>query len=384
MDLSDAKGKPGNGRPAPVTTSDPHELVAQIGSEVASLLSAALERVTTLATTGKIDRASLRELRDEIDLARRVGIMGQQVSRFASGRVRVANERLNLTNLLREALRQRGREIEARGIEVRQVFAPAEVSSDATLLFSLLQAIMDWCFEHAVSRVDMALDVKGWPTRARLVCSFAFEHADLVDTSYGQSEELHPRSVETMSWRLLHQIAAVLGLNVLRRDDGGRTTLTVEFPETLAPRVEGLGVALDADQGDPGALVANSQPMAGHHVLVVATRREIRNTVRESLRNMGMMVDFVTSLEEAEQFCRSSMPHAIVYDALLRGERFERLRNEWLTEVPNLAFVQLAESGHAFELLNVDGRQFASVGRDAIMQQLPSALSFELSRLAGA
>jgi DNA-binding response OmpR family regulator len=124
--------------------------------------------------------------------------------------------------------------------------------------------------------------------------------------------------------------------------------------------------------------------MAGHHVLVVATRREIRNTVRESLRNMGMMVDFVTSLEEAEQFCRSSMPHAIVYDALLRGERFERLRNEWLTEVPNLAFVQLAESGHAFELLNVDGRQFASVGRDAIMQQLPSALSFELSRLAGA
>lgn len=382
MDLSDAKGKPSPGRPAAQMTTDPHELVAQIGSEVAALLSAALERVTTLATTGKIDRASLRALRDEIDLARRVGIMGQQVSRFASGRVRISQERLNLTNLLREALRQRGREIESRGVEVRQVFAPAEISSDATLLFSLLQTVIDWCFEHAVSRIDMALDVKGWPTRARLVCSFAYEQPDRVDTAYGDIEGGQPHDVETMSWRLLHQTAAVLGLGVTRKDDGGRTTLTVEFPDTLPPRLEGLGMALDAEQGDAGALVANSQPMGGRHVLVVAARREVRNTVREALRNMGLMLDFVTSVDEAEQFCRTSMPHAIVYDSLLRSERFERLRAQWMSEVANLAFVQLADHGHAFELLNVEGRQFASVGRDAIMQQLPSALTFELSRLS--
>ncbi len=35
------------------------------------------------------------------------------------------------------------------------------------------------------------------------------------------------KTVETMSWRLLHQTAAVLGLTVQRKDDGGRTTLTV-------------------------------------------------------------------------------------------------------------------------------------------------------------
>jgi len=380
MDLSDVKGKPNGSRRTPMIAADAHDLVAQLGSEVAAVLSTALERVTALSTTGKIDRASLRALREEVDHARRAAIMGQQVSRLAAGRVRVAHERLNLTNLLREALRQRGREIESRGIEVRQVLAPAEVSSDTTLSFSFLQSVLDWSFEHAVSRVDLALDVRNWPARARLVCSFAFEHPDRVDTNFAALEAERGHTVETMSWRLLHQTAAVLGLTVQRKDDGGRTTLTVEFPETLPARIDSL---IDTDAEEPLTLFANSQPLAGRHVLVVAPRREVRNTVREAVRNMGLMVDYVTALDEAAQFCRASMPHAIVYESTLRGERLERLRAEWLEAVPNLAFVQIAEQGKAFELLHEAGRQFASVGRDAIVQQLPAALSFELSRLVG-
>ncbi|MCW5635354.1 MAG: hypothetical protein KIT17_18600 [Rubrivivax sp.] len=384
MDLSDVKGKSNGNRRAPMIAADAHDLVAQLGSEVATVLSTALERVTTLATTGKIDRASLRALREEVDHARRVAIMGQQVSRLAAGRVRVAHERINLTNLLREALRQRSREIESRGIEVRQVLAPAEVSSDTTLSFSFLQAVLDWCFEHAVSRVDLALDVRSWPARARLVCSFAFEHPDRVDTNFASLEAERGRTVETMSWRLLHQTAAVLALTVQRKDDGGRSTLTVEFPETLPARLDSLlPNSNEAEPDESGTLFANSQPLAGRHVLVVAPRREVRNTVRESVRNMGLMVDYVTSLDEATQFCRASMPHAVVFEGTLRGDRFERLRAEWLEVVPNLAFVQIAEQGKAFELLHEGGRQFASVGRDAIVQQLPAALSFELSRLVG-
>jgi hypothetical protein len=42
--------------------------------------------------------------------------------------------------------------------------------------------------------------------------------------------------------------------------------------------------------------------------------------------------------------------------------------------------VRIAEQGKAFEVLNLGGRQFASVGRDAIMAALPEALTFELSR----
>jgi CheY-like chemotaxis protein len=114
--------------------------------------------------------------------------------------------------------------------------------------------------------------------------------------------------------------------------------------------------------------------------MVVAARREVRNVVREALRPMGLMVDFVTSVQEARELVADGLPHAVIYEAALAGEAFERLRTEMLTEVPTLVYVRIAEQGKAFEVLNLGGRQFASVGRDAIMAALPEALMFELSR----
>jgi hypothetical protein len=202
MDLSELH-LPSAARRHAVEPLDAQALIAQLGGEVAATLSSALERVTVLTATGRIDREGLRALRDEIDLARRAGIMGQQVVRLGNGRVQLARERLDLTALLREAVRQRGREIDARAIEVRQVFAPAEVTSDATLLFSLLQTTLDWSFEHAVSRIDLKLEVKNWPVHARLTSSFAHRPADEVDSAAAPAQPGEQFKLNTMSWRLL-------------------------------------------------------------------------------------------------------------------------------------------------------------------------------------
>jgi hypothetical protein len=376
MDLLNLTGAPAASRRL-AEPLDSQALVAQLGSEVAATLSTALERVTTLAATGKIDRASLRALREEIDRARRAGIMGQQVVRLGNGRVQLANERLDVTGLLREALRQRGREIDSRGIEVRQVLGAAEVMSDTTLLFSLLQTTLDWTFEHAVSRIDLSIEIKSWPAHACLTVAYAHQPADEVQAPAGPIAHQEEVRLNTMSWRLLQQTAGVLGLVLTRRDLPGKTELKLEFPQTLAPRLEGPG-KVEAEVRETAS--HNSQPLAGRHVMVLATRREVRNVVREALRPMGLMVDFVTSVEEAQQLCADGLPHAVVYEAAIAGEHFERLRNEMLSEVPSLVFVRIAEQGKAFEVLNLGGRQFASVGRDAIMAALPEALMFELSR----
>ncbi|MCK7494560.1 MAG: hypothetical protein MZW92_27865 [Comamonadaceae bacterium] len=80
--------------------------------------------MTSLAATGRISRASLRALRDEIDHARRVALTALQVSRLASGRVPVNHERLDLTALgARVGAPARAREIHARGVELRQHLA---------------------------------------------------------------------------------------------------------------------------------------------------------------------------------------------------------------------------------------------------------------------
>jgi DNA-binding NtrC family response regulator len=120
--------------------------------------------------------------------------------------------------------------------------------------------------------------------------------------------------------------------------------------------------------------------LVGRHVVVLAARREVRNVVRTSLRPMGLMVDFVTSVEELRQLVADGLPHAVVYEAAIAGEPFERLRREILAEAPAMVFVRISDEGKAFEVLNVGGRQFTSVGRDAIMVALPEALTFEFSR----
>ena len=371
-----AAGAPAAGRSL-ADPVDPQALVAQLGSEVAAALSSALERVTALAATGKIDRAGLRLLREEIDRARRAGIMGQQVVRLGNGRVQLASERLDLTGLLSEALRQRGREIDARGIEVRQLLNPAEVMSDTTLLFSLMQTTLDWSFEHAVSRIDLAVDIKNWPAHACLTVAYAHQQPDEVDPPQGRAAPLQETRLDTMAWRLLQQTAGVLGLVMQRRDLPGKTELKLEFPQTLAPRLSNLQKPQPVERESQAY---NSQPLAGRHVMVLASRREVRNVVRAALRPMGLMVDFAASVEEARQLAADGLPHAVVYEAALAGEPFERLRNEMLAEVPTLVFVRIAEQGKAFEVQNLGGRQLATVGRDAIMAALPEALTFELSR----
>jgi hypothetical protein len=391
MDMSDLNpnagvaGTPPPEPPVSDTVFDTSTLVAQLGGEVANALSSALERVNTLATTGRIERASLRALRDEVELARRVGIMGQQISRLRSGRVRLSSERLDLTAMLREALLQRGREIESRGIEVRQQLKQAEVHCDATLLFTLLQAAIDWSFEHAVGRIDYVIDMRSWPVHAQLHCAFAYRKADEVDSGTmpldGAGDGSGP-SIDTMSWRLVQQTASTLALPLTRRDGVARTDLCIEFPKTVGDQLDDSFDPTPGAEPDDAANAEgiNSRPLAGSHVLVVASRREVRNLVREATRPMGLMIDFVTSIEEAREFCMGGMPHAVVHEGVLGGERFELLRQELLTSVPTLAFIQISEHGKAFEVTNVGGRQFASVGRDAIIESLPAALLFELAR----
>ncbi len=364
-----------NVRAAPRPAASP-DLAAQVGSEVASALSSALERVTALATTGRIERADLRALREEIERARLAGMMAQQLTRLASGRVPLTPEPLDLTAMLREALLQRGREIESRGLTVRQRLKPAFVIGDATLTFTLLQTLLDWGFEHTRSAVEFELEQQNWPEQALLTCRFAWRPIDEVP--------LRPESdtapLDSLSWRLLDQTTATLELELERADADGATELKIAFPRTIAAAaVEGAAVLQLGDDTAP-ALPARS--LEGSHVLVVAARREVRNQVRAALRTLGLMVDFVTSVDEAREFCKSGMPHAVVHEASLGGEAFERLRAELLGELPTLAFVQITEDGKGFEVRAAGGRDAVCVARAAIGDSLPTALMFELSRAA--
>ena len=352
-----------------------HELVSEIGAEIAGPLTAALERIHSLTTTGCIDRASLKALREEVEQARHAGMIGQQLSRLATGRLRQSHERLQLATTFKSVLAHRNRETLARGIVLKPVLKSAEVIVDASLLFSLFNTTLDWALANARSQIEFTIDIMSWPAHARLTCHFMHRPAD--ETLVPGTADALPHGLNALTWRMLEQTAATMGLPVQRTDKAGSTTLTLEFPRTAHDEMEGVST-MELDDGF--APSTNSKPLAGSHVLVVASRREVRVQVRDSLRNMGLIVDFVNSVEEAVDFCRDGLPHAIVIESIQNGERFGTFRDEITREVPDFVFIEIIEEGSAFEMSGFSGSTMARVGRDVIASSLPSALMFELAK----
>jgi hypothetical protein len=351
------------------------ELVNAVGEEISTPLTHALERVHALTTSGRIDRSSLRALREEVESARAVGIVAQQITRLASGRLRQSHERLDVAELLGTVLTHRAREAQARAIGIKPRLQALPVIVDASLLFSLINTLLDWALRHTKSEIDFNVEMFARDRTGRLTCRFVPFSADPLND--GASIDASRTKLDSLTWRLLEQTAWTMGLPLNRVEEAGIALLTIDFPRTAHEAMEGV-TSIELDQGF--AASTNSKPLAGSHVLIVASRREVRVQLRESIKDMGLIIDMVSSVEEAADFCHEGLPHAIVVEGILRGERLKQLRLEIIAEVPDFAFVEIVEEGSQFEMSGSGNRSVARVGRGAIESALPSVLMFELSR----
>jgi hypothetical protein len=361
--------------PTPVQWAD---IVQQLGAEIAGPLSAALEQIQNLATTGQIDRRGLRLLRRSVDDARTAGMLGQQLARLASGRLRLNRERQHLTQMLRNVLAQRSRETQARGVQVRQSLKPVEIWADGALLFALLNALMDWALANTHSSVDLRLDLTPWPVKARLSCRFAHRSLDLLSDE-GPAQE-PPSALDSLAWRLLEQTAITLGVLPLREQEAGITLLTLEFNQLApdeAPPPDSTHAKLEAEAERMGG---NSRPLAGCQVLILAAQRELRAEAQAALRHMGMLVDTVTSVAEAEQFCHDGLPHVLLFDAALRDDALLQMIAGIAQDAPDFAFVEMFDGEHRTQLSTATADGVARISRRHLADALPQLLMFELSK----
>jgi hypothetical protein len=343
-------------------------ILAELSVEVAEPLTHALERIETLVSTGRIDRLGLSALNKEVQQARRISIVGQQLTRLASGRLRQTPERLKLPEILQGVLDAQASTLEKQGIELKKNFKPVEVIADAGLLFNLLDSLMVWCLTLKPHRIELQIDVRSWPANARLICKF--------NHHLGASPTELP---DTLAWRILQQTAWTMGLMVERILDSKSAHLALEFPKTVNNQIEGVS-AIELDAGTSSA--GNTKPLAGSQVLVIASRRDMRIQIRDAIKDVGLVVDFANSVDEAREFCQGGLPHVIVIESALCGERFEHFRDEISNSEAQVVFIEILEEGSRFEIsdLNINSMNMAKVGREAIASSLQSALVFELSK----
>lgn len=368
----------------PPSDSQWGDIVQQLGAEIAGPLSAALERIHTLISTGQIDRQGLRALRDSVAQAREAGMVSQQLARLASGRLRLSRERVPLTQVLRGVLTQRSRETQARGIQIRQLLQPVEVITDASLLFSLLNAVMDWALANTHSSLEMRLDLTPWPTKARLTCRFAHRSLDLGSAPSAAIKE-PPESLNSLHWRLIEQTALTLGALPLREDEAGITMLTLEFPhvagdEHQTPQELPAPAPAERPDLDDPLPSHNSKPLAGCHLLIVSPRREVRQEIQNAVRHMGLIIDAVASMDEALQFCEEGLPHGIAFEQSMRDADFDRLRADITGEVPGFSFIEVMDGDQQTQLSTATTDHMARISRQNLQDALPSVLLFELSK----
>jgi len=268
---------------------DAERLVCDLGCEIAGPLTAALERLDCLRDTGRIDGAGLADLRAQVEHARQAAMIGQRLGRLASGRIRQAAERLDLTRLLRTAVDECAQDAAARGLELREILRPAEVVIDSALGFSLVKALVDWSVDEAHARVDLAIDFKTWPTRARLSCRFAYLPEDLLDQAWATET----RHLDSMTWHLVEQTALALGLPIQREVNGGFARVVIEFPRTVSEPIKGVSV-VEIDDSDAG-FALDASTLAGSHVLVVAARltRFAKNVKKKKKYNFLNMAEIL-------------------------------------------------------------------------------------------
>jgi hypothetical protein len=335
--------------------------MAQAGAEVAMPLTSALQRVQSLTHSGRIGRADLQALDREIDRARRAAMTAQLLARIAAGGVRPQAEAVELAAALRQIA----------GPCELGVLRPVRVVLDPALLASLLQAVVDWACDHAVSRVQLSLHHGGLPPCATIVARFRSR----ADGAPGPAADGRPG---TLDWLLLGQCAQAAGLVLDRADRDGECTLELGFPgaEPDPPQVtgfEGLTVI------EHGPQVRSARLLAGHHVLVVSARSAVRAEVRDAIRHTGLMSDYLASVDEAREFCRDGLPHAVVYDAVLAGAPMSELRQSLRAEAPSLAVIEVAEGLRGYTPAQACDDAVARVGRSTLGSTLPAALVCEIT-----
>lgn len=355
---------------APPPPSPDFLLAGMIGSQLSEPLAVISHVLDEFTRTRGITGEQIRQLRSSVALARSVAMQSQQIARLAGGRLRQSHERLKLDDMLRDALHGRSKLFGKRGVELYQKLSPIEVIVDAGLLSSLIDAAIEWAMTVG-RRLMVTLEMKNWPEHGLLSIKVS-------DSIVGPAHEQSREEQDTVGWVLLTEIARAMGVPVERATSSFETSLLLTFPRTVK-QLEGL-TAVEVDTGFD-SMFSNSQPLAGHRILVISEDEKLGSDIKLVARGLSLVVDFVPTTWQAVRFCELDTPHMVIIDERVRDHIFDELRADLKRTDPNYPFVEIAKQSNTLEIAGWMSDSITRLSRDALRSQLPSILTLELAKV---
>jgi hypothetical protein len=351
---------------------DDMRLASVIGEQLSEPLAVMDQMLEEISQRQALAPLQLQKLRDAIDRARHIAMQSQQVARLAGGRLRQSHEKLSLDGIVNQALDERASLFKRRHITLYRSLKQVAVIVDASLLWSLIDAALDWACEQG-SQLVVLLDMKNWPEHGML----AIKATPLTGAALADARP------DSLNWHLLTHIAQTMGVALEREiSAGGEATLLLEFSRTVR-QLEGLtAMEIDGDNRSDAdsSFHSRSKPLAGLRILLISNDSMVRAEVDKSAGQLGLKVSAVGSVEQAQRYVRLDMPHLIIIDERLHADAFDALLHEVKGKDPNLGFLEITDDANTFEVSSWMSDSMTRVSRDALRAQLTSLLTLELAR----
>lgn len=339
------------------------QVVARLSADVSGPLTQALQRVVSLGASGSIDRQGLQSLWQEIDSARRAGLISQQIARFVNGQAHPAIERVLLSDVLRQVLTEHA--AAQAGMGHQHKLESASVMGDASLIHTLLHATTAWAVQNAGTPVEWTLETEPWPPQARLTCRFNLAwHAEPDANSQA--------SLDSLDWLLMGYAAHLSGVALNRAVHEGRCLLTLRFRHVVNDSLEGASAV------DLGSAASTRAVLTGCQVLVLAARRDARQRVREALRGHEVFIDYAPNVAAAAAYCDDGSPQVLIYESGFESDALKQLQTRLTKLSPRVVLIELTPTGDGCEM----GPTGMQLGAECLVQSLAPVLTMVLSEQA--
>lgn len=350
-------------------------LVAALSEQAVESSNLMLRALNYLVGAGRLRRAEAKALSDAMHTLRGTSLRAQQITRLAGGRIRQARERVDLAELVRHVIDERGTELTAAGITVSSDLQPVDVLLDPPVAISLLNSILDWGTSFSKD-LHLTLVPSEWPGPAHLkVRVVTPPPATPQPATPGAAARPRGRRLnDGLHWMLLRQIAASSGLDVTRSRADGAALLTIDFPKTFI-NTEGVACLelTDAD-GQAGSLRET-------WVLVMARDDRLRAEAVDALRRMGIDAVAASDPMHARAVIADSRPNVLVTAWDISADEVTAFRHDVLGGEERCPLVEITRELPSFHLSGFDRFETPKVGRDQLTAELPPTVLFELVKI---
>ncbi|AMO22397.1 hypothetical protein UC35_05140 [Ramlibacter tataouinensis] len=197
-------------------------LAGVLCEEVARGSSEAMRELDRLCAQDRMSRTDAASIRRSLVAMRATGLAMQQIVRLGSGRWRASPDRVDLSGVIRAALRERQRDLAQAGIEVGLDLHGAQVWIDVAVAAALIGAAIDWALSFSTK---LWIKVDAAPTRIVV-------RASLPGGSEGERRR-NRRMNDNLQWVLLRQLAACARVAVSRSSSAATESAVIEFPASI-------------------------------------------------------------------------------------------------------------------------------------------------------